>query len=70
MRKFNACFIREKIQSMKDMCFLHDQKDDESITNDVTQLRDLCSTCEFGQLIDSLIKGCEILVIKGRLLRI
>lgn len=56
------------------MFFSRDLKTNETIDEYVTALRELCSTCEFGTLTDSLIKdkllqGIKDKAVKDRLLR-
>lgn len=76
LKKFEDYFMPEKnVTYERHMFFLREKRNGESIDSYVTELRDLCSTCEFGQISDSLIKDQIILgikdrVIKDRLLRI
>lgn len=65
MKKFDDYFMPEKnVTYERHKFFLREQKPDEKIDSYVTELRDLSSTCNFGDLTDSLIRDRVILGIK------
>ncbi|XP_054287883.1 uncharacterized protein LOC129003610 [Macrosteles quadrilineatus] len=68
--KFDNYFIPTKnVTYERHIFFLREQNLDENIDSFVTDLRDLSSSCEFGQLTDSLIKDKLILGIRNRTLK-
>ncbi|KAF0747865.1 Uncharacterized protein FWK35_00020961 [Aphis craccivora] len=73
--KFNEYFIPKKnIVYEQHMFFTRDQKTGENIDEYVKELRLLASSCEFGKLVDTLIRGrliCGLIdnKIKERLLK-
>lgn len=75
LKKFNDYFMPDKnVTYERHKFFLREQKPGEKVDSYVTELRDLSSTCDFGDLTDSLIKdriilGIKDLSIKDRLLR-
>lgn len=76
LKKFEEYFMPEKnVTYERHKFFLRHQREGEGIDNYATDLRDLSSSCDFGQLTDSLIKDQIVLgikdnTIKDRLLRI
>lgn len=65
MSKFDNYFMPDKnVTYERHKFFLRDQKPGEKIDQYVTDLRDLSSTCDFGDLTDSLIRDRVILGIK------
>lgn len=74
--KYDEYFLPEKnVTYERHVFFLRNQLDGESIDNYITELRDLSSSCEFGDLCDSLIKdrlvlGVNEVAVKERLLRV
>lgn len=75
LKKFDLYFMPDKnVTYERHKFFLREQGENEKIDQYVTELRDLSSTCEFGDISDSLIKdriilGIKDLSIKDRLLR-
>ncbi|XP_060855321.1 uncharacterized protein LOC132933002 [Metopolophium dirhodum] len=58
IRKFDEYFIPKKnIVYEQHMFFTRDQKTGESIDEYVKELRLLAASCEFGKLVDTLIRG-------------
>lgn len=65
LKKFNDYFMPDKnVTYERHKFFLREQNPGEKVDSYVTELRDLSSTCDFGDLTDSLIKDRIILRIK------
>jgi len=76
LKKFDSYFLPEVNETYeRHTFFLREQKPDETVDQYVTDLRDLSSSCNFGNLTDNLIRDRIILgirdrAIKDRLLRV
>jgi hypothetical protein len=75
LKKFDDYFLpATNVTYERHNFFLREQKVDEPIDHYVTDLRDLCATCNFGTLTDDMIRdrvilGIRDMTIKDRLLR-